>query len=1485
MRETDKSQSWRRLIAVASIVIAAASSEIARPSLAITNGGNITTLGVPLTENFDALASTGTGVTWTDDSTIPGWWSSRVNYNTGTGSSNTGALYSFGVAGTNPVTDRALGSVASSGTGTIFHAARLTNITGETIGSLDISYVGEQWRNGGNATAHTLTFQYQVAFPGAITGANAPTTGWTTFSALSFTSPVVGATAAALDGNAPANRTAISATLAVSVANGQEIWLRWQDPDDSGSDHGLAIDDVSVTARAAVGDSAPAVSGTTPANGAANVPVDSPVVINFSESVSATASAFALQCAGTAQLFAQTASPATTFTLTPAVDLPSGTTCTVTVTASQISDTDENDPPDSLESDFTFLFATANPFPPVATNVVINEVDSDTPGTDAAEFVELYDGGTGNTPLDGLVVVFYNGGNDQSYAAFDLDGFHTNANGYFTLGNPGVPGVDLVFDPGAAGLLQNGADAVALFAGNAADFPTGTAVTTTNIVDAVVYDTDDADDPGVLVLLNSGQSQVNENGGGSGATQSSQRCPNGSGGARNTSTYLQGAPTPGGANGCPPPPEPSNSTVVISQLYGGGGNAGATYQNDYVELYNRSTSAVDLSGWSLQYASATGSGWDANRQPLGGTIGPGQYYLISLASGGAEGAALPPSNISGQINMSGTNGKVALADSFDGLVGNCPTSDPHVIDFVGYGSADCREGTATAPSPSNTTALFRAGNGSVDTNNNGSDFATNAPAPRQTAPIVELGPLVLSTDPRPNGTNAPRDGTVQITFTEPVDVLGSWFDITCSTSGAHNGVTTASASSGRDHYITPNVNFIAGEQCTVTIFKDQVRDQDLDDATPDTDTLPANFVWSFTVAAGTAPPYPPSVHLTMGNPTAATASLDQPNNYLMEKPEFALSYSRDLGRPNWVSWHLSDEWTGTLARVDTFRADPEVPPDWYRVQSFDFAGTGFDRGHLTPNADRDKETSIPINQATFLMSNMVAQAPDNNQGPWAEFENYLRTLLPADELYIVAGGLGTGGTGSNGGVTTTVAGGHVTVPAYTWKVALVLPKDAGDDISRVSCSTRTIAVIMPNRQGIRNDLWENFLTTVDAVETLTGYDFFSNLAEPIQRCVEAGTNGNNPELDTDGDGVADRLDNCPTTANPDQADTDGDGIGDACEDRTAPTVSCDAPDAAWHANNVAIACTAGDAQSGLANPADASFFLMTSTGPGLETANASTDSRIVCDVEGNCSTAGPIAGIKIDRKPPVITITTPAAGGVYPLNESIAASYACADAGAGTASCAGTVGNGAPIDTSSLGSKIFVVTAADAIGNGSSATATYTVKRMLTSVGPTKAWIGLKNSDDVGLRVDVRAQVFVNGEIAATGELLNASSGSSGFNNAILQSIAMSLTGGAVEVPRFAVLSLRIEARRTCAGGGHNSGIVREWFNGDAVDSGPQRDAGSRVSATIGGQAVALFQRPLFLLLPDDGNIRLSVDASVNSSMSCPARPYVSFGAWSIIVP
>ncbi|MEL7523952.1 MAG: lamin tail domain-containing protein, partial [Cyanobacteria bacterium J06553_1] len=133
-----------------------------------------------------------------------------------------------------------------------------------------------------------------------------------------------------------------------------------------------------------------------------------------------------------------------------------------------------------------------------SSSITINEVDADTPGSDSAEFIELYDGGAGNSSLDGLVAVLYNGNGDSSYAAFDLDGFSTDSNGFFVLGNEAVANVGLTFGNST---LQNGADAVALYQGNATDFPNGTAVTADGLVDAIVYDTSDGDDSELLTAL------------------------------------------------------------------------------------------------------------------------------------------------------------------------------------------------------------------------------------------------------------------------------------------------------------------------------------------------------------------------------------------------------------------------------------------------------------------------------------------------------------------------------------------------------------------------------------------------------------------------------------------------------------------------------------------------------------------------------------------------------------------------------------------------------------------------------------------------------------------------------------------------------------------------------------------------------------------------------------------------------------------------
>ena len=174
----------------------------------------------------------------------------------------------------------------------------------------------------------------------------------------------------------------------------------------------------------------------------------------------------------------------------------------------------------------------------------------------------------------------------------------------------------------------------------------------------------------------------------------------------------------------------SNAQVVVSQVYGGGGNTGAPFRSDFIELHNNGVTAVDLSTWSVQYASSTGTTWA--RTNLTGSIAAGGYYLVKQADGaGTTLPALPTPDATGTIAMSGTAGKVALVNNQTALTGACPTGGT-IADFVGFGTANCSE-TSPTPAPSNALAVIRAGNGCTDTANNSLDFATGTPIPRNTA--------------------------------------------------------------------------------------------------------------------------------------------------------------------------------------------------------------------------------------------------------------------------------------------------------------------------------------------------------------------------------------------------------------------------------------------------------------------------------------------------------------------------------------------------------------------------------------------------------------------------------------------------------------------------------------------------------------------------------------------------------------------------------
>lgn len=213
----------------------------------------------------------------------------------------------------------------------------------------------------------------------------------------------------------------------------------------------------------------------------------------------------------------------------------------------------------------------------------------------------------------------------------------------------------------------------------------------------------------------------------------------------------------------------------------------------------------------------------------------------------------------------------------------------------------------------------------------------------------------------------------------------------------------------------------------------------------------------------------------------------------------ALSYHRDRGTPNWVSWHLSSAWLGSTPRQNNFAPDNTLPAGWFQATSTSYSGSGFDRGHNCPSADRTG--SVADNSATFLMTNMIPQAPNNNQRTWAGLENYCRTLLNAgNELYVIMGSYGKGGTGSNGPLST-LAGGKITVPNRVWKVIVVLP-NGSSDAGRVSTGTRVIAINTPNINTLDTN-WGAYRTSVDAIEQATGYNLLSAVSSSVQSVVEA----------------------------------------------------------------------------------------------------------------------------------------------------------------------------------------------------------------------------------------------------------------------------------------------------------------------------------------------------------------------------------------------
>jgi predicted extracellular nuclease len=342
--------------------------------------------------------------------------------------------------------------------------------------------------------------------------------------------------------------------------------------------------------------------------------------------------------------------------------------------------------------------------------------------------------------------------------------------------------------------------------------------------------------------------------------------------------------------------------LVISQIYGGGGNSGAPYTNDYIEIFNRGTTSVLLTGLSLQYTSATGTGNFGSASNLitelpSTSLAPGQYFLVPEASGGANGVPLPLGDVADAtpINMSATGGKVALVSGTSSLGCNggstaCSSAAlARIYDLIGYDGANFFEGAGPAPTLANTTAALRIANGCTDTNNNNTDFVAGAPSPRNSlTPVNVCGadqpPSVTATTPANGASGVSVNSNISLTFSEPVNVTDGWYTIACGTSGGH-----AASMAGGPTTLTldPTTDFAPSETCTVTIQAADVTDQDTNDPP---DAMAADYVFNFTTEAA-----PVAIHDIQGashiSPlagqnvtTLGTVTAKRSNGFWMQDP-------------------------------------------------------------------------------------------------------------------------------------------------------------------------------------------------------------------------------------------------------------------------------------------------------------------------------------------------------------------------------------------------------------------------------------------------------------------------------------------------------------------------------------------------------------------------------------------------------------------------
>ncbi|MBW3571744.1 MAG: DNA/RNA non-specific endonuclease [Gemmatimonadetes bacterium] len=560
--------------------------------------------------------------------------------------------------------------------------------------------------------------------------------------------------------------------------------------------------------------------------------------------------------------------------------------------------------------------------------------------------------------------------------------------------------------------------------------------------------------------------------------------------------------TPGAANDGaatppppPPPPAPGTGVLVINEILADP-RAVADAAGEWFEVHNAGTAAVDLQGWTIASLN------DAPHVVSASVVVPaGGFAVLGRNGDAATNGGVTVSYVyagATTVNLGNGTDWLALRDaagaSVDSVVWTStvagtsralidPASDNLNVNGAAWTNSEALFGAGDRGTPGAANASGGGGGGGGEAGVVAS-VTVSINSPRQ-IPVGYTKPAFANAR---DGANQTVTG-VAYTWTSSAPSIAA-VDSMGYIQGRGVGTATITATAPNGVSGSAQIGILEADVPTTAVYRS---------------------------------------HVEFGTPAAP--------GVLVSKREFVSSYSETRGGPNWVSWNLNATHFGPAARCDCFTADQTLPAGTTPVVDFNYRNGGYDRGHMVQSESRT--ATYQENAATFLLTNILPQAGENNQGPWVQFENYLNDLArqQGKEIYVVAGGE------YSANPATLKNEGRVQVPEWTWKVAVVM--DGGQGLAQVHGhgDLRVLAVRMPNdtaaARGIRNHPWQTYQTTVDHIEARTGYDLLSALPNAVERIVESGTRA--PVAATDGPYVG--IEGSPVTLDASgSSDPDGDAL-------------------------------------------------------------------------------------------------------------------------------------------------------------------------------------------------------------------------------------------------------------------------------------------------------------------------------------------------------